>query len=213
MKTSTTALLLLACALPATAALVASYDAGVAPTAGTTGAADPTTQGWTFTGVTNNNYAYGGDSTIGGWRVVDGTTTALANYSQAIGAGDLADMNTLGWVASCTVAISQDAVSKAGGGVENYYANDTRRNNALWVESASGATDYAYVLSFASNATGKILFSFPASTGRYYQLLYKTNLSTPLLTNDLGWGVPGMVVTNDSLGEWYGDVRVRLTAP
>ena len=177
MKTTTTALLLLALALPATAALVASYDAGVAPTAGTTGAADPTTQGWTFTGITTNNYAYGGDSTIGGWRVVDGTTTALANYSQAIGAGDLADMNTLGWVASCTVAISQDAVSKAGGGVENYYANDTRRNNALWVESASGATDYAYVLSFASNATGNYLLTDSVNT---YTIATGNQLSSEL---------------------------------
>ena len=70
-----------------------------------------------------------------------------------------------------------------------------------------------YVRAGASNATGKILFSFPASTGRYYQLLYKTNLFTPLMTNNLGWGVPGMIITNDSLGAWYGDVRVLLTQP
>ena len=70
-----------------------------------------------------------------------------------------------------------------------------------------------YVRASASNATGKILFTFTASTGRYYQLLYKTNLFGPLLTNDLGWGVPGMAVTNDSLGVWYGNVRVRLTQP
>ena len=164
MKTTTTALLLLALALPATAALVASYDAGVAPTAGTTGAADPTTQGWTFTGVTNNNYAYGGDSTIGGWRVVDGTTTALANYSQGIGAGDLADMNTLGWVASWTVAISQDAMSKAGGGAENYYGGTNfarQNNNVLWIESGSvsAATKYAYILAFQTNANGDYLVS------------------------------------------------------
>ncbi|MGD9612875.1 MAG: MBG domain-containing protein [Kiritimatiellia bacterium] len=61
--------------------------------------------------------------------------------------------------------------------------------------------------------TGRILFSFPASTGRFYQLIYSTNLMSPTITSNLGWGVPGMVVTNDSLGEWYGDVRVRLTAP
>lgn len=70
-----------------------------------------------------------------------------------------------------------------------------------------------YVRAGASNATGKILFSFPASTGRYYQLIYATNLMSPLITSNLGWGVPGMVVTNDSIGAWYGDVRVRLTEP
>ena len=70
-----------------------------------------------------------------------------------------------------------------------------------------------FIVGSSNPATGKMLLRFPASTGRYYQLLYKTNLFGPLLTNDLGWGVPGMVVTNNSLGAWYGDVRVRLTEP
>ena len=98
-----------------------------------------------------------------------------------------------------------------GDGMTTYdeYVADTAPDSSNSALRLSGT----YVRASASNATGKILFSFPASTGRYYQLLYKTNLSTPLLTNDLGWGVPGMVVTNDSLGAWYGDVRVRLTEP
>ena len=70
-----------------------------------------------------------------------------------------------------------------------------------------------YVRASASNATGKILFSFPASTGRYYQLIIATNLMSPLITSNLGWGIPGMAVTNDTLGAWYGDVRVLLTEP
>ena len=65
----------------------------------------------------------------------------------------------------------------------------------------------------ASNATGKILFTFSASTGRYYQLIYATNLMTPTITSNLGWGVPGMIITNDSLGAWYGDIRVLLSEP
>lgn len=98
-----------------------------------------------------------------------------------------------------------------GDGMTTYqeYVADTAPDSSNNVLKLSGT----YVRAGASNATGKILFSFPASTGRYYQLLYKTNLFTPLLTNDLGWGVPDMVVTNDSLGAWYGDIRVRLTAP
>ena len=187
MKLRTVAFALLACTLPAAAALVASYDSGVAPVAGITGAANPTSQGWTFNGVTTNNFAYASDSTIGGWRVVDGTTTAFANYSQAIGAGDLADMNNLGWVAEFTVAISQDAMSKAGGGVEGYYAgaNSARQNNnAMWVESASGATDYAYILSFATNATNDYLLKDSVNT---YTIATGNQLSSELGTTNANY--------------------------
>jgi|GEM_PF-977692 exonuclease III len=98
-----------------------------------------------------------------------------------------------------------------GDGMTTYdeYVADTEPDSSNSVLKLSGT----YVRASASNATGKILFSFPASTGRYYQLVYATNLMMPAITSNLGWGVPGMVVTNDSLGEWYGDVRVRLTAP
>lgn len=65
----------------------------------------------------------------------------------------------------------------------------------------------------AAGGTGKMLFTFPASTGRYYQLIYRTNLFSPTLTNYLGQGVPGMVVTNDSPGAWFGDIRVLLQEP
>ena len=56
-------------------------------------------------------------------------------------------------------------------------------------------------------------FSFPASTGRFYQLVYSTNLFASSITSNLGWGVPGMVVTNESLGEWFGEIRVLLQEP
>ena len=98
-----------------------------------------------------------------------------------------------------------------GDGMTTYdeYVADTAPDSSNSLLRLSGN----YVRAGASNATGKILFTFSASTGRYYQLLYKTNLLGPLLTNDLGWGVPGMAVTNDSLGVWYGNIRVRLTQP
>ncbi len=64
-----------------------------------------------------------------------------------------------------------------------------------------------------AGGTGKMLFTFQASTGRYYQLIYRTNLFSPTLTNDLGQGVPDMVVTNDSPGAWFGDIRVLLQEP
>ncbi len=60
--------------------------------------------------------------------------------------------------------------------------------------------------------TGQIQFSFPASTARYYQLIHTDDLSATL-TNNLGWGVPGMVVTSAAPAAWYGTIRVLLEDP
>ena len=70
-----------------------------------------------------------------------------------------------------------------------------------------------YVRASLSNATGQFRFTFPASTGRYYRLEYSTNLSSPLITSNLGWGVPGMAITNQTLGAWFGGIRALLNAP
>ena len=66
----------------------------------------------------------------------------------------------------------------------------------------------------AGEATGQIRFSFPASTNRFYQLEYCVDLATgtPEAVN-LGWGVPGMAVTNTSTGTWFGVIRVLLQEP
>ena len=65
-----------------------------------------------------------------------------------------------------------------------------------------------------SNTTGQIRFSFPASTGRYYQLEYCTGLTNHAVgTTNLGWGMPGMTVTNATTGTWYGVIRVFLQEP
>ena len=89
------------------------------------------------------------------------------------------------------------------------YVADTAPDSSNSVLKLAGT----YVRAGASNATGKILFSFPASTGRFYQLVYSTNLFASSITSNLGWGVPGMVVTNESLGEWFGEIRVLLQEP
>ena len=88
------------------------------------------------------------------------------------------------------------------------YVADTEPDSSNSVLRLSGAYTPG-----AAGGTGKMLFTFPASTGRYYQLIYRTNLFSPTLTNNLGWGVPGMVVTNDSPGAWFGDIRVTLETP
>jgi len=71
----------------------------------------------------------------------------------------------------------------------------------------------AYTIATAGG-TGDIVLAFPASTGRYYQLETCTDLTNHLVgTTNLGWGVPGMAVTNNSTGTWYGVIRVFLEEP
>ena len=66
----------------------------------------------------------------------------------------------------------------------------------------------------AGEATGEIRFSFPASPNRYYQLETCTDLVAGTReVVDLGWGVPGMTVTNRSPGAWYATIRVLLQEP
>ncbi len=89
------------------------------------------------------------------------------------------------------------------------YVADTAPDSSNSVLKLSGT----YARASASNATGLIRFSFPASTGRYYQLIYSTNLASSPITSNLGWGVPGMVVTNATAGKWFGDIRVLLSPP
>ncbi|MGD9612861.1 MAG: C1 family peptidase [Kiritimatiellia bacterium] len=59
-------------------------------------------------------------------------------------------------------------------------------------------------------------FSFPASPARYYQLEYCTDITNQagtLVVSNLGWGVPGMVITNDLPTSWFGTIRVLLNEP
>ena len=66
----------------------------------------------------------------------------------------------------------------------------------------------------SGNGTGEIRFTFPASTNRYYQIETCTDLvSGAREIVDLGWGVPGMTVTNRSSGAWYATIRVLLNEP
>ena len=57
--------------------------------------------------------------------------------------------------------------------------------------------------------------AFPQSTGRYYQMEYSTNLFQGTVLSNLGWGVPGRIITNapHTNGTWYWSIRSRLTAP
>ena len=89
------------------------------------------------------------------------------------------------------------------------YLADTAPDNSNSVLALAGQ----YFIVSASNASGKIRMSFPASTSRYYQLIYSTNLASPTLTSNLGWGASGMAVTNNGAGTWYGRIRSLLAEP
>ena len=59
-------------------------------------------------------------------------------------------------------------------------------------------------------------FSFPASSNRFYQLEYCTDITNQagtLSVSNLGWGVPGMVITNSLPNSWFGTIRALIAAP
>ena len=60
----------------------------------------------------------------------------------------------------------------------------------------------------------ELLITFPASEDRYYELVCYTNMLNEPEVTPIGWGVPGMVVTNPVPGPtWFGGVRARLDEP
>ena len=66
-----------------------------------------------------------------------------------------------------------------------------------------------------SVADRQLRMVFPQSTGRYYQMEYSTNLFQGTILSNLGWGVPGRIITNapHTNGVWYWGIRSGLTAP
>lgn len=66
----------------------------------------------------------------------------------------------------------------------------------------------------AQSDGNEIKITFPASTNRYYELVCYTNMLNEPEVTQIGWGVPGMVVTNPVTGPtWFGSVRARLDEP
>jgi len=72
------------------------------------------------------------------------------------------------------------------------------------------------VLKMEGLSADLVEFSFPASPNRFYQLEYCTEITNPsdtLVVTNLGWGVPGMVITNNEPTRWFGVIRVLLDEP
>lgn len=193
---------------------VASYDAGVLPAAGITGAANPTSQGWPPSVTTMGAYNHAMDSSIGGWRITDGTSTANFFYQMTLQPTAAAAMANHDWVATWTTALVADAVRSDGlpNGVDNYYSSTPTRqnNNAIWVELAG---KFAYVLIHKADASGNVVLSDGVSN---FQITTAGNQ----MAQEIGAGAPGnvnyitytlsskdgVVTLSDSLGGNFGPV-------
>jgi hypothetical protein len=117
--------------------VVLDYQSGIS--SGTsTGASDPASQGWTYTG-SGSDFSDGFDagtgvssSIGGGWRTVDGTSGAQSVYtkdtSTIIDAITAADV----WKMTWTIGLDKDAIRTSGAAVSDYYnAPNNSRQNAL----------------------------------------------------------------------------------
>ena len=105
----------------ASAQTIVTYDSAVTAAIGQSGAADPTSQGWTYTGA-GSGYSDGYDSGDGGYRTVDGTSSTVSWYENDIAALDVTTLTSApGWTLDWTASIDSSALLEGGGGVTNYY--------------------------------------------------------------------------------------------
>jgi hypothetical protein len=133
--------------------------------------------------IGGNNFAYGADSTVGGWRITDGTGTDNAFYQLSLSGADASSFGTMDWSATWTTAVNGDAVSAAGGGVDNYYTAVPSRqnNNSVWLESAAGG--FHYILTYGNDASGNVILSDGTST-------FNITTGSNHVAQELGTGAP-----------------------
>ncbi len=178
--------------------------------------------------------AGGGPAYVGGYsnltvagtsQSVTGLTTGVTYYFRARA------VNGSGTGANSAVASVTTASSGATNAFQEWVAGEGQNpGSSNFVENADydgdGHTTWEEYLADTdpsnSNATfevtgsysnGTLQMAFPASAQRYYQLEYVTNLlSGSTIVSNLGWGGAGTFSTNIP-PEWYGSIRVRLSAP
>lgn len=135
---------------------IVSYASGVLPQSGASGAADPTTQGWTFSGA-GSGYADGYDSGDGGWRTLDGTVANLAAYSRVLTTEQITALTTAdGWKVTWTLAMDESALLDGGGGVTDYYLapNNGRQNDIFTILQVDN--EFNYYLSHRLDETNQV---------------------------------------------------------
>ena len=147
--------------------VVVEYVSGVDASAGVAGAADPVAQGWTFTGD-GSGYADGYDSGDGGWRTVDGTGGAPANYGRTLTAPQVALLQqAASWRLTWTLAMDKDALTEDGGSVTDYYLspNHGRQNNLIVLIDVA---DKGYYLSHRLDASNQLYLRDELTTTEYH---------------------------------------------
>ena len=109
-----------------------------------------------------------------------------------------------------------------------YFGGETNGNPSALAANGINTVLDCYIADLHPNATaslfevtgispavgGGMVMTFPASTGRYYQLRYATNgPAAAWSVTNLGWGTGDMRVTNPTHAVWLGGVQVRLQPP
>ena len=97
-------------------------------------------------------------------------------------------------------------------------ADDDRDGKTTWEEFAADTNPASSgsvlrVTGTYSVVEQQMRLEFPASSNRFYQLVYATNLAQGYASSNLGPGMPGMVVTNAGFESWFGGVRALVTNP
>ena len=179
---------------------------------------------------------YGGDaaSLIAGYsnRTVNGTSQSVTGLTsattyyfrvRAVNSGGVSGNSPTGQVTTTTAdPFEQWLVTEQGQNPNdpNFAPSADADGDGMttWEEYLAGTdpADANSVLQLEGEflpAADELHYTFSANPERFYQLIYATNLAGPILTSNLGWGVPCLVITNNSSGPWFGGVRAWITPP
>jgi len=136
---------------------VVEYQSGIAAAAGVGGAADPTTQNWTYQGA-SSGYSDSYDSGDGGWRIVDATTfNPSLFFIQTLSTDQIYDLINKDWSIHYNVALDKDAIQRDGTSVVDYYLapNNSRQNNMSIIIRVAGY--FHYHITWYLDASNQIL--------------------------------------------------------
>lgn len=132
------------------------------------------------------------------------SATLAVTVEAAGGGGPVDDTAYAAWLAGLGLTAAHYPQTNAGtNGLPNW-------QNYL-ADIAPTSTNLLELVAVGWTNNG-VVFAVPAaSANRTYGLVTWTNVLAAPTTNDLGHGVPGMVVTNTPVEHWFG--RLRVTVP
>ncbi|MBI9016382.1 MAG: PEP-CTERM sorting domain-containing protein [Phycisphaerae bacterium] len=155
MKKMLCLLALLAINATSYASILFQYDAGVNAQIGATGAADPTTQGWTkVAGGGQWNDAF--DIGDGGWMIEDGTNRATTYYERTLTSGQQSVMAS-SWTMTSTFSMLSDLTGQDGTFLDNWHQdNNNSSGMGFWIEN--GSAGYHYWIRFSVDADNLFVY-------------------------------------------------------